>query len=664
MSRLNFKIDATSPGTNARACSFQTLHTSVKTPIFMPVGTQATVKGVNVDQLKRAGSNILLANTYHLLLRPGPEIFKKAGGIHRFMNWSGSVLTDSGGFQIFSLPGSRKIDMHGAVFTSYVDNKEVVLTPETSIQTQKSIGSDIMMVLDQCVPSTSDYKTVKDAMNLTHHWASRSLSARGDSAQSLFGIIQGGCFKDLRKQSADVLTQLPFDGFAIGGLAVGETKQEREDFTELTAALLPDNLPRYLMGVGTPIDLLEAVHRGVDMFDCIIPTKLAQQSFAYTSQGQLRLNRSVYKENFDKIDPQCDCNTCTNYSRAYIHHLFKAREFLGIELITVHNLHFYHNLMNTMRTHIINGTFMEFYKEQRSLLTRKDQQNPMKHQPKKRRKKPLQVLGDYVVKSSPQGFSSIFQNSSGQTMRSVNNPDEEANQLYIEQSRLKERLCEESDKPLVLWDVGLGAAHKAMSAINCFESLGENRKRPLTIISFENNMDALKLVLKNPTKFPHIRHQAPHILLKNSIWKKPHLEWKLIEGDFLNLMEKAVTPDIIFFDPFSPKKDHSLWEIECFNKIISHTNSNPMELFTYSCSIAIRTTLLCAGFYVAKGKSTGPKSETTIAITNKVLNLHNLLGPQWLKNWERSRANHPLGTEASFYKEYELLIRNHPQFKI
>jgi queuine tRNA-ribosyltransferase len=271
MSRLKFILEKEAKDSRARAGRFTTLHGEVLTPIFMPVGTQASVKSQNVDSLKAMGSRVLLANTYHLLLRPGIEVFRKFGGIHKFMNWDLPVLTDSGGFQIFSLPNARNLTEEGAVFRSYVDGRNILLSPELSIETQKAINSDIMMVLDQCVPSTVEYALAKSAMELTYRWAKRSLAARGDSEQALFAIIQGACFKDLRIRSAEALTQLPFDGFAIGGLAVGETKEERNDFCELSASLLPKNLPRYLMGVGTPIDLLEAVHRGVDMFDCILP---------------------------------------------------------------------------------------------------------------------------------------------------------------------------------------------------------------------------------------------------------------------------------------------------------------------------------------------------------------------------------------------------------
>jgi queuine tRNA-ribosyltransferase len=334
----------------------------------MPVGTHATVRTLRPQDLLEAGSQILLANTYHLLVRPGPEVFKGFGGIHAFTTWERSFLTDSGGFQIFSLPDARVMREEGARFKSYVDGRSLMLSPEASIETQKAIGADIMMVLDQCVPSTSDHTTARLAMELTHRWAARSLAARGDSPQSLFGIVQGACHEDLRRESARVLTQMPFDGFAIGGLAVGESKAEREDFCELTAELLPEHLPRYLMGVGTPLDLIEAVHRGVDMFDCIIPTALSQQGLAYTWSGSLRLRRSVYRLSDEPLCTRCECPTCQRHSRGYLHHLMKARESLGDQLMALHNVWFYHRLMETMRARILNGTFTDFLREARATL--------------------------------------------------------------------------------------------------------------------------------------------------------------------------------------------------------------------------------------------------------------------------------------------------------
>jgi queuine tRNA-ribosyltransferase len=365
MSRLSFVLEATAPDTAARAGHFTALHGRIETPVFMPVGTQATVKGLTTGDLKSVGSRMLLANTYHLMLRPGASVFERFGGIHRFMNWDGPVLTDSGGFQIFSLPHSRSMSEKGARFQSYVDGTMHLLSPEESIRVQKAIGSDVMMVLDQCIPSTSSHGEAEKAMHLTHRWAARSLAARGDSPQSMFGIVQGACFEDLRERSAEAITNLRvngegFDGFAIGGLAVGETKEEREKFTGITAKLLPPNYPRYLMGVGTPLDILEAVHRGVDMFDCILPSALAKRGTAFVSKGKVQLRRSAYKFSETPLDPDCDCTTCATYSRAYLHHLTKADEYLGWKLISEHNFTFYHRMMREMRQAIFNGTFAQY----------------------------------------------------------------------------------------------------------------------------------------------------------------------------------------------------------------------------------------------------------------------------------------------------------------
>ena len=386
MDRLGFQLLHEAQNSNARTTRFTTLHGVVETPIFMPVGTQATVKGLTVESLKAAGANVLLANTYHLMLRPGVEVFRKFGGIHRFMNWDRPVLTDSGGFQIFSMENSRKITEHGAEFQSYVDGTRYLLSPEESINVQNAIGSDIMMVLDQCVPSTSEFKVAEKAMHLTHRWAKRSLDARKDSPQALFAIVQGACFPDLRKQSVEALCSIDFDGFAIGGLAVGETKAQREDFTELTAAIMPKNKPRYLMGVGTPLDILEAVHRGVDMFDCIMPSSIAKRGTAFTSKGKVHVYRGVYKLSDSPLDANCPCSTCTTYSRAYLHHLIKADELLGWKLMTKHNLFFYSQMMENIRHAINNDTFHEFYLKHREAWAIGDEENPMNH-PKRKKKR-------------------------------------------------------------------------------------------------------------------------------------------------------------------------------------------------------------------------------------------------------------------------------------
>lgn len=342
----------------------------VETPAFMAVGTHAHVRNLSVEDVLEADAPVMLGNTYHLMLRPGIEVFKHFGGIHRYIDWHRPILTDSGGFQIFSLEGERKIFERGAHFRSYLDNSRHILSPERSIEVQQAIGSDIMMVLDVCVPSTSDEPTTLDAMKRTHRWALRSLAQRnkGDLTQALFAIVQGGVFESLRRESAGFLTQHPFDGFAIGGLAVGETKDELEGMTELVTPLLPQDKPRYLMGVGTPRDLVEAVRRGVDMFDCIIPNKMGQQGYAYTFTGQIRLQRMEFEFKDEPIDPTCDCRVCQRYSRGYLHHLMRGKHQLGWRMLGLHNLRHYQRLMRKMRDAIRGGAFPQLYAELRETL--------------------------------------------------------------------------------------------------------------------------------------------------------------------------------------------------------------------------------------------------------------------------------------------------------
>lgn len=671
MSRLNFKLEATATGSRARAATFTTLHGPVQTPIFMPVGTQATVKNQTVESLKAAGSTVLLANTYHLLLRPGPEVMRTFGGIHRFMNWDRPVLTDSGGFQIFSLSHSREMNEQGARFLSYVDNRPILLTPELSIDMQKAINSDIMMVLDQCIESTASHKDAKAAMELTHRWAKRSLAARGDSPQALFGIVQGACHEDLRKHSADVLTNLQvngegFDGLAIGGLAVGETKSEREDFTEIAAAMLPAQLPRYLMGVGMPIDILEAVHRGVDMFDCIIPQQLGQRGIAFTGQGQFQLRRTVYKFSEEKLDPSCDCLTCANYSRAYLHHLIKTDETLGWHLLSLHNITFYHRLMRDIRANILAGTFLEFYNRKKVELVMGDPENPpvpMKQTSSKKKDKRIQ-LGDYEVHDSGRGFSSIRQMSSGEVMHSVNPPQEEARHLYVLPSRIDERLQELDE--VVIWDVGLGAAHNSMAVIHEFLERDFNGK--IRIVSFENDTDPLKLALRNAPAFPHLHHAAPNELMKLNKWTSPkgNIEWELIQGDFSHTFPGAAKPHVIFYDPFSMQTNLELWSEETFAQIFEHCRGNEVQLLNYSASTAVRATLLAVGFTVGYGPATGPKSTTTVAYNDRALARKQgatLLGEEWLTRWEKSDVKAARGLSSSDEHEFQERIRRHAQFQ-
>jgi queuine tRNA-ribosyltransferase len=675
MSRLSFTLEKESPGSKARAARFQTAHGEVRTPVFMPVGTQATVKNMTVEGLKALDTQVLLANTYHLLLRPGAEVFRKFGGIHRFMNWDRPVLTDSGGFQIFSLPESRIMTEAGAEFRSYVDGEVHFLSPESSIEMQRAIGSDIMMVLDQCIPSTASHEQTEAAMHLTHRWAERSLRARGDSPQALFGIVQGACHRDLRLRSAEFLRAQPFDGLAIGGLAVGETHEQRYAFTDLTTDHLPKYLPRYLMGVGMPIDILESVHRGVDMFDCIIPTQLAQRGTAFTSHGRIHCRRSVYKFSDEPLDTSCNCSTCRTHPRAYIHHLIKADETLGWQLLATHNIAFYQRLMSEIRTEILRGEFLSYYERQRLELNRDDEDNPpVRPAPARVRRVPR--LGDYEIQASSKGFCSIRQLSSGEVMHSVSAPEDEANRLYVEQSRLAARLHrsnENDDRPLVVWDVGLGAASNAMAAVHCaerlFTDIGSSGLRPLHLISFERDLDPLTLAARHAARFPHLRHGAPHSLLKNGIWNHASglINWRLFRGDFLDHLETAPAPDLIFYDPFSSKTDTALWQTEVFARIHRHCQLAPAELYTYSASTAVRVALLVAGFYVAEGVGTGPKATTTIAFTRlesrrEATDAPRLLGAEWLTRWRHSGSKFPADLDPSQQATFVRNFENHPQF--
>ena len=677
MSRLAFTLEKESPGSKARAARFPTAHGEVRTPVFMPVGTQATVKNMTVETLKAIDAQVLLANTYHLLLRPGPAVFEKFGGIHRFMNWDRPVLTDSGGFQIFSLEADRVITEAGAQFRSYVDGEVHFLSPETSIAMQRAIGSDIMMVLDQCIASTASHAEAEAAMHLTHRWAERSLQARGDSPQALFGIVQGACHRDLRIRSAEFLRALPFDGLAIGGLAVGETHAQRYEFADLATDHLPKNLPRYLMGVGTPIDILEAVHRGVDMFDCIIPTQLAQRGTAFTSHGRIHCRRSVHKFSEEPLDAECACPTCRDYSRAYLHHLIKADESLGWQLLAAHNLAFYQRLMAEMRAHILSGDFPAYYARQRLELVRDDEDNPAVP-PARARVRRAPRRGDYEIHTSPQGFSSIRQLSSGEVMHSVSAPEDEANRLYVEQSRLAARLrrSDPTDaQPLVIWDVGLGAASNAMAALHCAErelaAAGGDPAalRPLQIVSFERDLDSLALAARHASHFPHLRHGAPQALLREGHWRHAsgQIDWRLLHGDFLAHLETAPAPDLIFYDPFSSKTDTVLWQSDVFARIHRHCAPRPAELYTYSASTAVRVALLLAGFYVAEGVGTGPKATTTVAFTrldgrNDAADSPRLLGAEWLARWRRSGSKYPAGLTEAERATFERRVETHPQF--
>jgi len=665
--RLNFTCNAVAPDTSARAGTFTTQHNIVQTPVFMPVATFAALRTQTMATPRDIGFPVLLANTYHLLLRPGTEVFDRFGGIHRFMNWDRSILTDSGGFQIFSLSESFSIDEEGARFRSYVDGKEHMLSPESSIAAQRSIGSDIMMVLDQCISSKSEENACRKSIDLTARWAKRSLAARGDSPQALFGIIQGACFPDLRKVSAVQVTSLPFDGYAIGGLAVGESADERKDITELTAEMMPKERPRYLMGVGTPIDLLEAVHRGIDMFDCILPTAMGQQGIAYTASGKIELRRSVYKFSTAALDETCTCTACTRYSRAYLHHLVKTDEYYGAFLIGQHNLRFYHTLMDQMREHILGGTFRSYYNDKREELVRCDDEHPKKP-PRIKRRRNTVTLGNYRVVQQKAGFYSIVDTSTGEIMHSVVDPMTEARTLYIEQSDLKNQLQTENSGPFVIWDVGLGAGHNAMATVTEIETLRQtiSTKRPVQLISFENDLDALRLVLKNPAVFPHVRHAAPSAIVNNGFWESPDagIVWRLLCGDFNVTCKEAPPPDIIYYDMFSPNVESQLWSPGIFRKIFDCCRKKNARLITYTISTRIRASLLAAGFSLCYGTGTGPKSETTLAFTSlqEALRHPHPMGKVWLARWRRSSARTDEGLTDEEKESIIQKVLHHPQF--
>lgn len=665
-SRLDFTLQATAPGSRARAARFKTLHNEVLTPTFMPVGTHAAVRSQRREDLLASGAQVLLANTYHLLLRPGVEIFEKFGGIHGFMNWPRSVLTDSGGFQIFSLPGSRAMSEEYAEFKSYVDHTLVRLSPERSIATQKSIGADIMMVLDQCVPSTVEHGVARAAMELTHRWAQRSLLARGDSAQALFGIVQGASYADLRVESAKAVTDMPFDGYAIGGLAVGESSEQREDCTAIVTELLPQDQPRYLMGVGTTRDLLEAVHRGVDMFDCILPTSLAKQGVAFTSLGRRDLRRAAYRDREGPLDPECECYTCKTHSIAYLLHLHRVHETSGWQLIGLHNIHFYLKLMRTMRTHIMAGTWLGFYNAQREVLDARDSYGKApKHLTKAARRRLKMRRGRYeVIVRDEIGF--IRDIASGEVMHPTHDPVDEARSLYVEQSKLLDRLREPVTQSLVVWDVGLGAAANAMSAILSIEAETRPTSRQLTLVSFENDLDSLRLALDHMAWFKYLRHAAPRALVSDGRWMSATsaIDWSLLSGDFADRKHDAPAPDIIFFDPFSFKTDSSLWTLRAFRELKGLCSGRAVELFTYTYSTSVRAAMLAAGFFVAKGRGTGPKLETTVGLTPLAASgTHGfeLLGAEWMAKWQRSDAQIPFGSDAGD-ASWRDAVTSHPQF--
>ncbi len=358
---MQFELDKTDG--LARRGRLKFARGTVETPAFMPVGTYGTVKAMSPEEIKGLGAQIILGNTFHLMLRPGTEIIEEHGDLHDFMNWDGPILTDSGGFQVFSLAEMRKISEKGVTFRSPIDGSKILLDPEKSMQVQRKLGSDIVMIFDECTPYPATEEQARTSMELSLRWADRSKIAHGDNPNALFGIIQGGMHPNLRKESVDGLTEIGFDGYAIGGLSVGEPRPERNAMLDVTVEHMPEDRPRYLMGVGKPQDIVDSVLRGIDMFDCVLPSRNARNGFLYTANGIVKIRNAKYAKDTGPVDENCSCYTCKNYSRSYLRHLDKCGEILGARLNTLHNLHYYQQLMADLRGAIETGTLQEYAKD-------------------------------------------------------------------------------------------------------------------------------------------------------------------------------------------------------------------------------------------------------------------------------------------------------------
>jgi queuine tRNA-ribosyltransferase len=660
--RIPFHVLATDSTSGARLGVLETMHGPVETPVFMPVGTRGVVRTQTSAQLQALDPAIILSNTYHLFTRPGFEFLRERGGLHSWIRWPKALLTDSGGFQVFSLASARTLDESGISFRPQPNAAAIVLTPELAVAMQTAIGSDIMMVLDECVAATSSFAVAKAAMERTHRWALRSHEARPDNQQALFAIVQGACFPELRRASVQTLTDCPgFDGFAIGGLAVGESKSQREDMTELCTMLLPQERPRYLMGVGMPIDLLEGVRRGIDMFDCILPTSLAQQGVAFTSGGKVLLRRSAYQKEERSLDPECSCEACTHYSLSLLHHLLKCQEPVIWPLLAQHNLRFYLGLMQKIRGALAKSAFGAFYQRMRESLVRTDERITKGAAP---RAASPPTRGAFALRQAAAGHYSVVHLESGEVMHSVHAPDDEAHRLYVAQSlRVAKALRGELGRELIVWDVGLGAGHNAMAMLRAFEASAQ--ADPLRLISFEIDTDAFALALAHHGRFSHLHHRAPSELLANAATRGEKWQWSLVHGDFSQTMASALAADVVLFDPFSTRVDVPLWQRPFLSRVYAAMQRGG-ELFTYSDSTAVRARMLGAGFWVARGDFSGPKRHSTIAHkmdSHAEIPVRDWLDSAWLGKWQRSSVGGAASDPSFVDPEMQALLENHPQFR-
>ena len=663
---LSFSIQATDG--KARAGCLTTAHGVVQTPAFMPVGTRAAVTGLTAHELREIGAEMILGNTYHLALRPGPEAMRQLGGLHRFMGWDRGILTDSGGFQIFSLAQDRVVTEDGARFRSYVDGREHLLTPESSIEVQEALGSDVMMVLDVCPPSSAPPAEVEAAMQRTHRWALRSLAARRSGAQALFAIVQGGLSLAWRAQSAEFLAQHAFDGFAIGGVAVGDTRSQRSEVIAAAAERLPPQRPRYLMGVGTPPEMLLAIAQGVDMFDCVLPTSLAFQGTAFTSTGRVRLPRMEHRLADVPLDANCSCATCRCHPRSYLHHLMKSRESLLPRLLAVHNLHHYLELMRRARAAIQAGNYAAFLRTTLAAIDRHEHDASARApgrraEPSARSEAPpASPAPRFEIVTTTSGAPAVLDREVGEVMHPGLGAAAEAEQLYVAQSRLAARLAE-GGAPLVLFDVGLGAAANALAAIRCARAAPAGSRR-LRIRSFERDLGALALAASVDgaarLQWSAADRSAALALLEHGAYEEPQFHWQLLAGDALGALARAREPaDVVFWDPWSPRSNGELWTARAFATLRERCAPGAV-LFTYSRATAVRSALLLAGFHVGAGAVVGTKETTAAALAPALP--EQPLDRRWLVRLQRSSAALPSDVAAADVPAALQQIAAHAQF--
>jgi queuine tRNA-ribosyltransferase len=650
----------------ARAGCLTTSHGLIQTPAFMPVGTRASVTGLTPQELRELGAEMILGNTYHLALRPGPEAMRQLGGLHRFMGWERGILTDSGGFQIFSLAQDRVVTEAGARFRSYVDGRQHLLTPESSIAMQEAIGSDVMMVLDVCPPSAAPAAEVEAAMQRTHRWALRSLAARQSAEQALFAIVQGGLSLAWRAQSAEFLAQHGFDGFAIGGVAVGDTRSQRSEVIAAAAERLPHQRPRYLMGVGTPPEMLLAIGQGIDMFDCVLPTSLAFQGTAFTSTGRVRLARLEHRLADLPLDANCSCPTCRSHPRSYLHHLLKSRETLLPRLLALHNLHHYLDLMRRARAAIHAGQYAEFLRTTLPAIDRHEHdasaRAPGRRPEAAASSEPAPAEPRFAIVTTSSGAPAVLDREVGEVMHPGLGATAEAEQLYVTQAQLAARLAA-GGAPLVLFDVGLGAAANALAALRCARAAPAGA-RPLLVYSFERDLAALALAASVDgaarLQWSAADRAAAVALLEHGVHAEAGLRWQLLPGCALDALARVPQPaELVFWDPWSPRSNAELWTVRAFATLRKHCAPGA-EVFTYSRATAVRSALLLAGFHVGTGALVGTKETTAAALAPA--RPAQPLDRRWLARLQRSSAAWPSDIAAADQPAAWLRIAAHPQF--